>query len=128
MLNKVTSYKELVVWQKSMDLVKRVYEVTRLFPEEEKFGLTSQIRRSAVSIPSNIAEGWGRGSLRSCLNFLRIAQGSLFELETQIYIAKGLGFSSDSHIEELISEIGKMIGSMIFKMKSRDNIQSDPKN
>ena len=111
-----------------MDLVKRVYEVTRLFPEEEKFGLTSQIRRSAVSIPSNIAEGWGRGSLRSCLNFLRIAQGSLFELETQIYIAKGLDFASDSHIEEFISEIGKMIGSMIFKMKSKDNTQSDPKN
>lgn len=105
-----------------MNLVKRVYEVTRLFPEEEKFGLTSQIRRSAVSIPSNIAEGWGRGSLKSCLNFLRIAQGSLFELETQIYIAKRLGFASDSHIEELISEIGKMIGSMIFKIKSKDNI------
>ena len=110
-----------------MDLVKRVYEVTRLFPEEEKFGLTSQIRRSAVSIPSNIAEGWGRGSLKSCLNFLRIAQGSLFELETQIYIAKGLDFASDSHIEEFISEIGKMIGSMIFKMKSKDNTKATKK-
>ncbi len=127
MLNKVTSYKDLVVWQKSIDLVKEIYELTRLFPEEEKFGLTSQIRRSAISIPSNIAEGWGRGSLRSCLNFLRIAQGSLFELETQIYIARELQFISDNHTEKLISEIGKMIGSMIYKMKSRDCIQNNQK-
>ena len=70
----------------------------------------------------------GTRLLRSRLNFLRIAQGSLFELETQIYIAKGLDFASDSHIEEFISEIGKMIGSMIFKMKSKDNTQSDQKN
>lgn len=111
-----------------MDLVKEIYEVTRLFPEEEKFGLITQIRRSAVSIPSNIAEGWGRGSLKSCLAFLKIAQGSLFELETQLHIAKRLGFVSDNHIENLISEIGKMIGSMIYKMKKKDSVQNSQGN
>ncbi|MFJ1438655.1 four helix bundle protein [Capnocytophaga canimorsus] len=71
-----------------MNLVKGVHEVTRLFPEEEKFGLTSQIRRSAISIPSNIAEGFGRGSSKSFLQFLYVSRGSLYELETQLYIAK----------------------------------------
>ncbi|ATA69253.1 four helix bundle protein [Capnocytophaga canimorsus] len=122
MVNQISSYKELVVWQKSMDLVKGVYEVTRLFPEEEKFGLTSQIRRSAISIPSNIAEGFGRGSSKSFLQFLYVSRGSLYELETQLYIAKELNFISDNQeIENLVSEIGKMLNSMIQKLKLKNS-------
>ncbi|MFJ1381837.1 MULTISPECIES: four helix bundle protein [Capnocytophaga] len=121
-MNQISSYKELVVWQKSMDLVKGVYEVTRLFPEEEKFGLTSQIRRSAISIPSNIAEGFGRGSSKSFLQFLYVSRGSLYELETQLYIAKELNFISDNQeIENLVSEIGKMLNSMIQKLKLKNS-------
>ena len=78
------SYKELIVWQKSMTLVKELYKLTESFPENEKFGLTSQMRRASISIPSNIAEGWGRLSRINYIQFLRISRGSLFELETQI--------------------------------------------
>ncbi|MDO4230215.1 MAG: four helix bundle protein [Capnocytophaga sp.] len=116
----ISSYKELIVWQKSIILVKQIYNVTRLFPEEEKFGLTNQIRRSSVSIPSNIAEGYGRGSSKSYLQFLSVARGSLFELETQLYIAKELRFISEENsqvIEGLIFEIGKMLNSLIVKLK-----------
>ncbi|MFA6202235.1 MAG: four helix bundle protein [Gallionella sp.] len=77
-------YSELIVWQKAMDLVTEIYKVTATFPVEERFGLSSQIRRAAVSVPSNIAEGHGRKSTASCLNFLSIAFGSLMALETQI--------------------------------------------
>lgn len=120
-MNKISSYKGLIVWQKSIDLVTMIYEVTRCLPDEERFGLTSQIRRSAISIPSNIAEGYGRGSTKSYLQFLSIARGSLFELETQIHIAKGLQFLSEensSSITKLISEIGRMINSLMIKIKN----------
>ncbi|GET46044.1 hypothetical protein RCZ01_13460 [Capnocytophaga felis] len=103
-----------------MLLVKRIYELTRSFPEEERFGLTSQIRRSAVSVPSNIAEGWGRGSSKNFSQFLFIARGSLFELETQIYIAKELDFLSDTkELELLISEIGKILNAIISRFKDK---------
>lgn len=120
-MNKISSYKGLIVWQKSINLVTMIYEVTRCLPDEERFGLTSQIRRSAISIPSNIAEGYGRGSTKSYLQFLSIARGSLFELETQIHIAKGLQFLSEensSSITKLISEIGRMINSLMIKIKN----------
>lgn len=120
-MNKISSYKGLIVWQKSINLVTMIYEVTRCLPDEERFGLTSQIRRSAISIPSNIAEGYGRGSTKSYLQFLSIARGSLFELETQIHIAKELQFLSEensSSITKLISEIGRMINSLMIKIKN----------
>lgn len=120
-MGKVSSYRELIVWQKAIVLVKQVYEVTHSFPDEEKFGLISQIRRSAISIPSNIAEGWGRSSSKSFSQFLFIARGSLFELETQLYIAKELGFITDlSSIESLLSEIGKMLNAILSKFKDRE--------
>jgi len=84
---KVTSYRDLIVWQRAMDLAHLVHEITRTFPNEERFGLTSQIQRSAASIPSNIAEGHGRTHLREYLHHLSIARGSLVELETQLAIA-----------------------------------------
>ena len=88
----VQHYRELIVWQKAIVLVEDVYRATNDFPKTEIYGLTSQIRRAAVSIPSNIAEGQGRNSTRDFLHFLSMAQGSLMELETQITIAERLGY------------------------------------
>lgn len=87
-MSQIKSYKELIVWQKSMVLVSDIYKVSASFPDSEKFGLTSQMRRASVSIPSNIAEGWGRLSRKNYIQFLRISRGSLFELETQLLITK----------------------------------------
>ena len=105
-------YSELIVWQKAMDLVTDIYKTTRDFPNEEHFGLTSQMRRAAVSIPSNIAEGHGRKLTGAYLNHLSIAYGSLMELETQVQIAVRLNFiSSDIALSILANtdEIGRML-------------------
>lgn len=80
----INSYKDLIVWQKSIDFVDMIYAVTKSFPKEEQFGLTSQLRRASISIPSNIAEGWGRKYGNEYAHFLRIASGSLYEVETQL--------------------------------------------
>jgi len=108
-------YSELVVWQKAMDLVTEIYKITATFPGDERFGLSSQVRRAAVSVPSNIAEGHGRKSTASYLNFLSIACGSLMELETQIQIAARLDFiQEDKAIALLVQtdEIGKMLNGL----------------
>ena len=110
------NHKDLIVWQKSMLLVRRVYEVTRTFPHEEMFGLTSQMRRAAVSIPSNIAEGYGRIYDKERINFLSIALGSASELETQLMISEDLGFTVNNDIAELSSlnnEVIRMLTSLI---------------
>jgi four helix bundle protein len=91
-LDMSSDYKDLAAWKQAMELVREIYTVTRSFPREELFGLTSQMRRSAVSIPSNIAEGKGRYSQKELLQFLYKARGSLMELETQVYIARDLGY------------------------------------
>ena len=97
-----------------MTLVKLVYSKMKAMPSDEQFGLTSQIKRSSVSIPSNIAEGWGRESKKSNIQFLKIARGSLFELETQLLLSKDLNFISNSiEIESSIVEIGKMLNGLI---------------
>lgn len=88
----INSFKDLIVWQKSMELVEKVYKITESFPTKEQFGLISQMRRAAVSIPSNIAEGYGRNSTGSYIQFLSIARGSLLELETQLELSKRLNF------------------------------------
>jgi len=114
--NVVRSYKDLIVWQKSILLVKMIYQLTRVLPDEEKFGLTSQMRRSSVSVPSNIAEGSRRRSKKDFRNFLRIAQGSLSELETQLIICGELNFISKEQpdpVESIVIEISKMLTSMI---------------
>ncbi len=110
-------YKELRVWQKSMDLVVEVYTLTKGFPDSEKFGLVSQINRSAVSVPSNIAEGSGRNSSKEFYHFLGIAKGSVAEMETQIEIAIRLDLSPNYNYDELL-ELTQYVGKMISKLQS----------
>jgi len=116
---KVKSYKDLIVWQKAMTLVVLVYRVTRAFPREEIYGLTSQLRRAAVSIPSNIAEGQARQSTAEFRNFLSIARGSLAEVETQLLIAKRLNYLEAEQLTsvlEIHQEVSKMLPSLINKL------------
>ena len=100
----IESYRDLEVWERAMGLATMIYELTRSFPQEERFGLTSQIRRAAVSIPANIAEGWGRGGTREFQQYLRIAQGSLRELETHLLLSSRVGLCAETAIEPLLSE------------------------
>lgn len=112
------SFRELVVWQRSIQLAASVYRLTKVFPKEEMCGLTSQIRRSAVSVPSNIAEGQGRLSTGEFRQFLGIARGSNFELQTQLEIARTLGYGDSGLIVEaegLSHEVGKMIYAILEK-------------
>ncbi len=100
-----------------MKLVTEIYTLTKSFPADERFGLTNQMRRAAVSVPSNIAEGWGRNSNGSFIQFLNIAKGSLFELETQLTIAEELKFSQPNQvISDLTIEVSKMLNSLIKKL------------
>jgi four helix bundle protein len=118
----VSDYRELVVWQKAMDLVEAIYRITGQFPKEEVYGLTSQLRRAAVSIPSNIAEGQGRHTTRDFLNFLSIANGSLKEVETQATIAQRLQFirqETQSEILEKTTEIGRLLSGLTNALKKR---------
>jgi four helix bundle protein len=119
----MTSHKELKVWQKGIELVKAIYEITKSFPISEQFGLTSQMRRAAVSIPSNIAEGCGRNSNKELTHFLYIALGSSAELETQLIISQELNFlerEKSEQIQNLNFEIIKMTSSLINTIKTRD--------
>lgn len=113
------SYRDLIVWQKSVDLVTLVYLLTSKFPDEEKYGLTSQIKRSSVSISSNIAEGYGRNYTKDYARFLQMARGSLFEMQTQLQIAVNLDFIKEKDLEEILSlsnEIEKMLNVLIKKI------------
>jgi four helix bundle protein len=108
----VKSYRDLLVWQKGIELTLQIYQLTKAFPREEIYGLTSQMRRCAVSIPSNIAEGAGRLNTPEYKQFLGIARGSSFELQTQLVIAKELGFGDVeliASVDALCNEVGKMI-------------------
>ena len=120
-MSKIQSYKDLLIWQKGIEITEKVYLLTKSFLSEEIYSLTNQIKRATVSIPSNIAEGFGRNSTKSYVNFLKISRGSLYELETQLIIAEKQNFISDldllKSINELISEEGKMINSYINKIE-----------
>lgn len=110
-------YKKLVVWQRSMELVKVVYELMKSFPRNEHFRLCDQLSRAVISIPSNIAEGNGRGSKKEFAHFLSVARGSLYETMTQLEIAANLGYIRDSDIPvELGSTIRRMLNSLISKL------------
>jgi len=109
-------YKNLTVWQKSMDLVDKVYAIGRTFPRSEQCGLWSQMTRSAVSVPSNIAEGSGRATQAERLRFVAVARGSLYELATQLEIAERQGYCTlTPDISESIDEIAKMLTKMLSK-------------
>ena len=99
------NFLHLEIWKRSRKLVKEIYSITKSFPSEEKFGLTSQIRRCAVSVPSNIAEGCGRGTTPQLIHFLDVSIGSLCELETQIYLSYDLAFISRERTKELSKEV-----------------------
>ncbi len=117
-------YRELVVWQKAMHLVTEIYRATEVFPQSERFGLQSQIRRAVVSIPSNIAEGQGRDSNKEFVHHLSFAYGSLMEAETQLQIAVNLGYIETSRVERLLedaAEIGRMLNGLSRSIRQSGN-------
>jgi four helix bundle protein len=109
-------FKELKVWQKSIDLAVDVYKLSSQFPADERFNLTSQIRRCSVSVPSNIAEGAGRNSKKEFNQFLGISNGSSFEMETQLIISNKLGFISDEQLLPIVNKISE-VQNMLFKLQ-----------
>lgn len=117
---KTKGFRDLIVWQKSYQLTKAVYKATKNFPPEETYGLKQQIRRAAVAIPSNIAEGYGRQFNKEYTQYLAIAYGSLCELETQCQLAHDLGYFKDSSVvEDLFKEVGKMLYRMLHPLPER---------
>src|SRR5437868_11266056 len=120
-MSAIKSYRDLLVWQKAIDLVVDAYRATAPFPKSETYGLTSQIRRAATSIPANIAEGYGRGSRKEYVQFLTFAQGSLKELETHFIVAEKLSYLTAVQMNRLLSqtdELGRMLGSLIRKLRA----------
>ena len=116
------NFKDLLVWQRAMALAKRIYEITQAFPSDERFGLVSQMRRAAVSIPSNIAEGQARHTTGEFVQFISHAEGSLAELETQLRLSLDLSYYSKSEaisILELMEELRKMLNSLRRKLVTR---------
>lgn len=124
-MSAIKSYKDLLIWQKGIDIVVNIYELVEDFPKEELYALTGQLKRASVSIPSNIAEGYGRNSTQSYISFINISRGSLFEIETQLIIAKRLKFvKNESLYEEVMIQIleeTKMINSFINKLENSKN-------
>ncbi|NLK49494.1 MAG: four helix bundle protein [Candidatus Cloacimonetes bacterium] len=121
-MKEIKSYRDLLVWQKAMDLAEKIYKSTSDFPKSEIYTLTSQMRRAAVSIVSNIAEGRGRDSILEYIHFLSIACGSLTELETQIMLSAKLTYLKEeqaTHLLSLCDEIGRMLGVLRRKLKDR---------
>jgi len=115
------THKDLVVWQESIKLCTAIYSTTRSFPASERFGLTSQMRRAAVSISSNIAEGAARGSTREFVRFLHYARGSVAELETQIEIARGCGLGEPpAEVDDLSRSVGRMLNALIRSLSRRN--------
>jgi len=113
------SYRDLIVWQKSMEMVTLTYKALKQFPNDEKFGLISQIKRSSISIPSNIAEGYGRNYTKDYIRFLNIARGSLYEMQTQLQVALNLNFMEEKDLEiikSLSTEVEKMLNTLIKRL------------
>lgn len=120
-MSEVQSYRDLIVWQRAMDVAAATYALTRQYPKDELFGLTSQSRRAAASIAANIVEGYGRASKQAYVNFLRIAQGSLKELETHLILAERVEITRSGAIQPLLEqteEIGRMLKGLIDKLQA----------
>ena len=125
-MNKIDSYRDLEVWKQTKDLVRDIYQLTKTFPKEEHFGLTNQIKRAAISIPSNIAEGCGRNHVKDSIQFFFVSRGSLYEVETQIILAHDLGHISLKDHEVILSKITlckKLLNGFINYFQSRGNQQ-----
>ncbi|RZJ38391.1 MAG: four helix bundle protein [Brevundimonas sp.] len=119
-MSDVRSYRDLIVWQRAMDAAAATYELTRAYPRDELFGLTSQSRRAAASVAANIAEGYGRASRQAYINFLRIAQGSLKELETHLLLAERVRVTPTGSVQPILEqaeEIGRMLKALIGKLQ-----------
>lgn len=116
---KLSSYKGLLVWQKSIDLVSLVYELIKKLPKNEEYAISSQIKRAVISIPSNIAEGYGRHNRKEYIQFLYISIGSTLELETQIIIIEKIYHLDCARTKLLLNEINKMLYSMVNKLKEK---------
>lgn len=120
-VNKISSFRELRIWQKSLEIVTKVYQLTSAFHSAERSGITGQMNRAAVSVVANIAEGWGRGSSKSFLMFLRISRGSLTELETLFCVAEKINLISKNIYDQFssdISQLGRMLSVLIKKIKA----------
>ena len=118
----ISSYRDLKIWQDAMTLAEDCYRITKGFPKDEMYGMTAQIRRSATSVAANVAEGYGRDSTRSYVNFLRIAQGSLKELETHLILSERVGLASAGAVAaplENADAIGRMLRSLIRNLDTR---------
>ena len=119
MRDPIGGYRDLVVWQRAIQIAEQTYLLSRSFPREEQFGLTAQARRAAASIAANIAEGYGRGTRPAYASFVRIAQGSLKELETHLILAERVGVTSKGSIDAILSEadeLGRMLRSLLTKL------------
>lgn len=117
----INTHRDLLAWQEAMSLVTQIYHVTKIFPKEELFGLTSQMRRAAISIPSNIAEGAGRNGRKEFVQFLGVARGSLSELETQVLIACDLGLLKESTVLlESLDRLYKLISGLIKSLSDEN--------
>ena len=119
--SKIKHFTDLLVWQKSYELTLDIYHLTKIFPDDEKFALTNQLRRASVSLTSNIAEGFGRDKPNDKSHFYTMALGSLYEVESQLIIAKGLGYLTPKNYEDLVNkctEIAKMSTVLIKKVRS----------
>ena len=128
MENKIKSYQDLIVWQKSVLLVTDIYTITKTFPQDERFGITSQLNRAAVSIPTNIAEGWGRETSKNYLQFLRISRGSIMEVQTLLIIAKNLNYISEEKFDILknkTEEVGKILQGLIKSINEKISLTAN---
>ena len=115
----IRRYEDLAAWQKSYRLVLEVYRLTHAFPADERFGLTQQLRRATVSIPSNIAEGFGRHSRTDYVRFLDMALGSTYEVQTQLRLARDLGYSKDHAVLELVAEVERILNGLIRSLREK---------
>ena len=119
----ISGHRDLLVWRRGVDLVERVYLLTRSYPRNEQFGLISQTRRASVSVPANIAEGYGRGTQGAYVGFLRVARGSLLELETHLIVARRVGVASSADVEPILAEveeISRMLHSLITRVRAAE--------
>ena len=127
-VREIRSYQDLIAWQKGMDLVELIYQLSAEFPSDERFGLTAQVRRAAVSIPCNVAEGFGRSSRSDYVRFLDIARGSAYEVETQVLIAVRIGFAEETSAARamsLVKEIQRILAGLMnaLRKSNKENVR-----